>query len=328
MKIPRMTVITLGVSDLARATAFYREIFSTPPNTQFEGVTFIPLPGVWLSLYPLDKLAEDIGIEAPATRTHSSPLAGPFGAERPQRSGRSVCCRQTRQHGPRGSAFRPSRLSRLHPRLQRPQQGRDHRASSPASPKQAHTSPKRRRTRSGAATAAISPTRMGTTGKWRGGRCSISASMAICASRREPRAISPTLLPPSALRRSVHSRYAVRSRSAAAASMRRSVWKARTARAISSNSTMRGITRCSWRRPPDSTPSPQPIRCACRDPSRTASLASQSYLVLEYLELSSHGDAKQLGEQLAALHRCSNKRFGFVQDNFIGTTAAAERLDR
>jgi uncharacterized protein len=61
MKIPRMTVITLGVSDLARATAFYREIFSTQPNTENEGVTFIPLPGVWLALYPLEKLAEDIG---------------------------------------------------------------------------------------------------------------------------------------------------------------------------------------------------------------------------------------------------------------------------
>lgn len=63
MKIPRMTVITLGVADLARATAFYREIFSTPPITQYEGVTFIPLPGVWLSLYPLEKLAEDIAKE-------------------------------------------------------------------------------------------------------------------------------------------------------------------------------------------------------------------------------------------------------------------------
>ena len=63
MKIPRMTVITLGVSDLAHATAFYREIFSTQPNTENEGVTFIPLPGVWLALYPLDKLAEDIGAE-------------------------------------------------------------------------------------------------------------------------------------------------------------------------------------------------------------------------------------------------------------------------
>ncbi len=63
MKIPRMTVITLGVSDLPRSTAFYRDIFSTQPITQYEGVTFIPLPGVWLSLYPLDKLAEDIGEE-------------------------------------------------------------------------------------------------------------------------------------------------------------------------------------------------------------------------------------------------------------------------
>lgn len=63
MKIPRMTVITLGVSDLARSTAFYRDIFSTSPITENEGVTFIPLPGVWLSLYPLEKLAEDIGLE-------------------------------------------------------------------------------------------------------------------------------------------------------------------------------------------------------------------------------------------------------------------------
>lgn len=71
MKIPRMTIITLGVADLVRATAFYRKIFSTPPITQYEGVTFIPLPGVWLSLYPLEKLAEDIAkeVELPAPNT-------------------------------------------------------------------------------------------------------------------------------------------------------------------------------------------------------------------------------------------------------------------
>jgi len=46
----------------------------------------------------------------------------------------------------------------------------------------------------------------------------------------------------------------------------------------------------------------------------------QSYLVLEHLELSSRGDAKKLGEQLAALHRCSSEKFGFKQHNFIGTT--------
>ncbi len=75
MKIPRMTVITLGVADLAHSTAFYREIFSTPPITQYEGVTFIPLPGVWLSLYPLEKLAEDIGTEVAALQPghHADP---------------------------------------------------------------------------------------------------------------------------------------------------------------------------------------------------------------------------------------------------------------
>ncbi len=45
-----------------------------------------------------------------------------------------------------------------------------------------------------------------------------------------------------------------------------------------------------------------------------------SYLVLEYLALNSRGDARSLGERLAALHRCSNGRFGFARDNFIGTT--------
>jgi fructosamine-3-kinase len=47
----------------------------------------------------------------------------------------------------------------------------------------------------------------------------------------------------------------------------------------------------------------------------------RSYLVLEHLQLSSRGDAHLLGEQLAALHRCTAQRFGFGQDNFIGTTA-------
>ena len=55
-------------------------------------------------------------------------------------------------------------------------------------------------------------------------------------------------------------------------------------------------------------------------PIAHGSAGRQSYLVLEYLELSSRGDAKLLGEQLSALHRCEGKSFGFSQDNFIGTT--------
>jgi fructosamine-3-kinase len=46
----------------------------------------------------------------------------------------------------------------------------------------------------------------------------------------------------------------------------------------------------------------------------------QSYLVLEHLEFSPRGDAHRLGEQLAALHRCTAAQFGFARDNFIGTT--------
>ena len=55
-------------------------------------------------------------------------------------------------------------------------------------------------------------------------------------------------------------------------------------------------------------------------PIAHGSAGRQSYLVMEYLELSLHGDTKLLGEQLAALHRCEGNSFGFAQDNFIGTT--------
>lgn len=46
-----------------------------------------------------------------------------------------------------------------------------------------------------------------------------------------------------------------------------------------------------------------------------------SYLVLEYLELQSLGNAKKLGEQLALMHRCTSTQFGFKHDGHIGATA-------
>ena len=55
-------------------------------------------------------------------------------------------------------------------------------------------------------------------------------------------------------------------------------------------------------------------------PIAQGSASGQSYLVLEYLELNSRGNAHLLGEQLAALHRCTSANFGFSHDNFIGTT--------
>jgi len=113
MKIPRMTVITLGVSDLARSTDFYRELFSTPPITQYEGVTFIPLPGVWLSLYPLEKLAEDIGTEVslPAQQHghHAQPSQPPLvqGA-RSEATGAYITGRRDSKHHAAHSARHPA----------------------------------------------------------------------------------------------------------------------------------------------------------------------------------------------------------------------------
>jgi uncharacterized protein len=73
MTIPRLTVITLGVTDLAKATRFYTTIFGVSPNSENEEISIFELPGVWLSLYPVEKLAEDI---SPQLSPHRSGFSG------------------------------------------------------------------------------------------------------------------------------------------------------------------------------------------------------------------------------------------------------------
>ncbi len=48
--------------------------------------------------------------------------------------------------------------------------------------------------------------------------------------------------------------------------------------------------------------------------------AGHSFLVLEHLLLGGRGAERQLGAQLAALHRATAGHFGFPADNFIGAT--------
>jgi len=48
--------------------------------------------------------------------------------------------------------------------------------------------------------------------------------------------------------------------------------------------------------------------------------AGMAYLVLEDLPLRAHGDAAQLGRQLAQQHRVGAPRFGGTRDNWIGAT--------
>lgn len=57
---PRISSITIGVSDLERSVKFYRDGLQLPTNYKAgEGIAFFQLSGTWLALYPSDSLAED-----------------------------------------------------------------------------------------------------------------------------------------------------------------------------------------------------------------------------------------------------------------------------
>lgn len=68
MKIPRITLVTLGVADLKRSADFYRAVAGVDPDESNEGVVFVQLPGAWLSLYPRKELAKDISPEVSADK--------------------------------------------------------------------------------------------------------------------------------------------------------------------------------------------------------------------------------------------------------------------
>lgn len=63
----RLTLVTLGVSDLERSRAFYARLGWTEIEPRQPGVAFFQLNGVGLSLFPRGELAKDAMIaDAPA----------------------------------------------------------------------------------------------------------------------------------------------------------------------------------------------------------------------------------------------------------------------
>ena len=60
----RISMITLGVADLQRATIFYRDGLGWPADEKHEGVVFFRLRGAWLALFPTEDLAADAQIES------------------------------------------------------------------------------------------------------------------------------------------------------------------------------------------------------------------------------------------------------------------------
>lgn len=59
---PRISLITLGVSDLERATRFYQECLGLPRIETPPTVTFFELGKTWLALWSWESLAADAGL--------------------------------------------------------------------------------------------------------------------------------------------------------------------------------------------------------------------------------------------------------------------------
>lgn len=60
---PNITMITLGVADIAASTAFYRKLGFKTSSASNDQVTFFHMNGTVLGLFGRDALAEDAGLE-------------------------------------------------------------------------------------------------------------------------------------------------------------------------------------------------------------------------------------------------------------------------
>ncbi len=64
---PRISMITLGVSNLERSIRFYRDGLGLPQMESPPSVAFFTLDGSWLGLYPREALADDATVSAEGT---------------------------------------------------------------------------------------------------------------------------------------------------------------------------------------------------------------------------------------------------------------------
>lgn len=76
----RVTLVTLGVADLARARAFYAAL-GWVPASESEGISFYQLQGAALALFGRDALAADQGRPGAALGTGAMTLAQNFASE-------------------------------------------------------------------------------------------------------------------------------------------------------------------------------------------------------------------------------------------------------
>jgi len=72
---PRISMITLGVTDMERSVKFYEEGLGFPRLESPPTVAFFTLNGSWLGLYGRDALAEDATVSADGSGFNSFAIA-------------------------------------------------------------------------------------------------------------------------------------------------------------------------------------------------------------------------------------------------------------
>ncbi len=61
---PRISIITLGVSDLARSVRFYQDGLGLPLRERSDVIAFFETKGTWLALFPRGALAADANVSS------------------------------------------------------------------------------------------------------------------------------------------------------------------------------------------------------------------------------------------------------------------------
>ncbi|MFT3967930.1 MAG: VOC family protein [Sphingobium sp.] len=81
---PKISLIGLGVADFARSLAFYRDGLGFETHGYSEGETFamFRLEGTWLSIYPRELLAKDVGVSSKGSGFPGFTLAHNVGSEK------------------------------------------------------------------------------------------------------------------------------------------------------------------------------------------------------------------------------------------------------
>ena len=67
---PRLSIVTLAVTDVARSTAFYEALGWVPAAASQESITFFQLQGSALALYERAALADDAGVSPDGSGFH------------------------------------------------------------------------------------------------------------------------------------------------------------------------------------------------------------------------------------------------------------------